>query len=371
MEKLHVLHVIEQLALGGAERMAVDLANETARCGHRVTVCVTRLVDTLAAELRPEIHVIRLARRSNYELGPVLRLLRYVRRENVDLVHAHMRSSMALLLPFRALRIIPVPVVVHDHYGAIEVDTSVPRWFRIGHRWIDAYVGVSPSLGAWARTAGLPADRIEVIPNALDLTRLTSAGTADLPGELGLAAGTTLALIVATIRPDKGIEVALEAIAAVRHDRPIHVAIAGTLADPQYQAMLEARCRELGLDGKVTFLGARRDVPALLAACDLALSSSHTESGPLVLIEFLVAGRAFVATRVGDIGRRLAAAGLAGFVPPRDPAAMARAIEELLALPAAERATRGAAGRGFLGEFDLRAVFPRWLAVYARARGAA
>jgi glycosyltransferase involved in cell wall biosynthesis len=368
VSRLHVLHVIDSLGLGGAERMAVDLANETARRGHRVTVCVTRPIDTLASELLPAIEVLRLARRWRYELAPIVRLLRHARRERVEIIHVHMRSSMALLLPFRAVGVLAVPVVFHDHYGTIEDDTSVPLWFRLGHRWIDFYVGVSPSLARWARANGLPDERVAVIENALDLSRLASSHPIDLRRELKLSNQVRLALIVATVRKDKGLETALEAIAHTRHDNGIHLAIAGALAEPDYLAMLRARCLELGLQGHVSFLGARRDVPALLRACDFAISSSHTESGPLVLIEFVFAGLPFVATRVGDIGRRLADAGLPGFVPPRDPLALASAIDELLDLAPRSLAERGELGRRFVHGFDIRDVVPRWLEVYDRAK---
>lgn len=367
MQPLHVLHVIDELHLGGAERMAVDVANETARRGHRVTMCITRMVDHLANELRPEIEVLRLRRSSRYDVVPLTRLVRLARRERVDIVHVHMRSSLALMLPLRASHALNAPIVFHDHFGGIEDDTSVPRWIRIGRRWIDQYVGVSPALGAWAHKAGLDAARIHVIENALDLTRLSAGIPVDLRLELGLGANATLALMVATIRRDKGIETALEALAQVA-DPELHLAIAGVRADADYEAMLRTRCRELGLEDRVSFLGGRRDVPGLLRACDLAISASHTESGPLVLIEFAFAGAPFVATRVGQIGRRFADAGLPGFVAPRDPSAMATAIRDLRALTPAARATRIEQARSSMSELGIQQVFPRWLDIYQRAR---
>lgn len=366
---MHVLHVIDGLGLGGAERMAVDIANATARAGLRVSFCITRAVDGLSSELAAQIDVLRLDRRWRYELAPVLRLMRYVRREHVDVVHVHMRSSMALLLPLRAIGVLARPIVFHDHYGTIEEDLSVPRWFRLGRRWIDVYVGVSPLLGTWARDSGMPADRVQVIENAIDLRRFAvRRDPARLRAELGLGPDTKLGLIVANVRHEKGIETAIEAIAKARHGHRVHLAVAGALAEPPYLASLRALAVKHGLERRLTFLGPRDDVPQLLGGCDFALSASHTESGPLVLIEFMSAGVPFVATRVGDIGHRLAAAGIPGFVPPRDPGTMAVALDELLGLSTGQGAERTARGRALLVEFDFQHVLPRWLDVYDRAK---
>jgi len=348
--------------------MAVDLANETSRRGHRVTMCVTRSTVSLATELAPEIQSITLGRRWRYDVLPVARLVRYIRTTAVDLVHVHMRSSLSLVLPLRATRLIPTPLVFHDHYGSIEEDTSVPRWFRIGARMIDAYVGVSDSLGMWARTAGVPRERIHVIENAVDLARLSDGPPSSIVHELGLAQDTQLVLLVATVRKDKAIETAIEAVARSRYAQRLHLVIAGAIAEPDYAKSLRDNAVKLGLGDHVTFLGARRDVPALLRACDLAVLSSNTESGPLVLIEYLSAGKLIVSTRVGDVGRRLANAGLPGFVPPRNPDAMARAIDEALELDDAGRRRRESVGRALLDRFDIRDAFPRWAEVYESVR---
>src|SRR5690606_5482998 len=109
-------------------------------------------------------------------------------------------------------------------------------------------------------------------------------------------------------------------------------------------------------------------VPAILAACDFALLSSHSESGPLVLVEYLAAGKPVVATRVGDIGHRLADAGVPGFVPANDPGAYTRALDELLALDADSFKQRGRHGQRMVASgWDIRDAMPAWYAVYNRA----
>ena len=365
---MHVLHVIDGLGLGGAERMLVDIANRTVADGHRVSVCVTRDNVTLASELDPRVHLLVLARRARVSPLGLLRLARFIRSERVDVIHAHMRSNVAFVLQLRISRAIRTPIVFHDHYGTIEVDTSIPTWFRIGHRFIERYVGVYDKLTAWARSAGMDPSRTTTIPNALDLSRFVGAPVSGIRAELGIDASTTLAVMVATLRRDKGIEVLLEALARTSAREQIRVLVAGTDGEPDYAARCKARCAELGLDRTVTFLGGRTDVPSLLAAADLALLTSHTESGPLVLIEYLAGRLPVVSTRVGDIGRRLAEAGVPGFVAPGDAAAFARELDTLLALTLTARRARGELGQKILAEgWDIRSAMPRWYSVYREA----
>lgn len=364
---LHVLHVIDGLGLGGAERMLVDIANRTVADGHRVSVCVTRDNVTLAPELDPRIHLLVLARRSRVSPRELLRLARFIRAERVDVIHAHMRSNLAFVLQLRMTRAIRTPIVFHDHYGTIEVDTSVPAWFRIGHRFVAQYVGVYDKLTEWARSAGMDVSRSSTIPNALDLTRFAGAAVSGIRSELGIES-TVLAVMVATLRPDKGIETLLEAVARTSAREHIRVIVAGTDGETAYAANCKRRCAELGLDETVTFLGGRTDVPNLLPAADVGLLTSHTESGPLVLIEYLAAGLPIVSTRVGDIGRRLAERGVPGFVAPGDVAAFARELDALVALTPEARRARGELGRAILVEnWDIRGVMPRWYGVYRNA----
>jgi glycosyltransferase involved in cell wall biosynthesis len=383
VNRVHVLHVIDGLGLGGAERMLVDIANRTVADGHRVSVCVTRTTTTLARELDPRIRLLVLGRRTRVSPLALLRLARFVRGERVDVIHAHMRSTVAFVLQLRVSRAIRTPIVFHHHgfalhagttAGTVEIDTSVPTWFRIGQRFVGHYVGVYDKLTAWARRAGMDVARTSTIPNAIDFARFTGAPVADIRGELGLDAGAVVALLVATVRRDKGIEMLIDALARTAARDRVHVVIAGVEGEPAYAAACKARLAGLGCAHRVTFLGGRTDIPSLLPAADLGLLSSHTESGPLVLIEYLATSLPIVSTRVGEIGARLADLGVPGFVAPGDAEAFARELDVVLALSPAERRARGQLGRRLVADgWDIRNVMPRWYAVYrdaiaARAR---
>jgi glycosyltransferase involved in cell wall biosynthesis len=130
------------------------------------------------------------------------------------------------------------------------------------------------------------------------------------------------------------------------------------------QESLERLTQELGLDGKVRFLGYRADVPDVLSALDLAVSSSDFEGSPAAMLEYMDAALPIVATAVGGVPD-LIEPGVHGLlVPPRDPPALAAAIAELLRDPERGRqmGIRGRERRR--SDFDLDLMIQRFEALY-------
>ena len=124
----------------------------------------------------------------------------------------------------------------------------------------------------------------------------------------------------------------------------------------------------LGLGSEVHFLGERTDVESILKGADFSVVPSRAESGPLVLIEYLVAGLPFVATRIGAVAERLAQLEVPGIVDPDRADLLSAAIDQLLTLSPAERSARAAIGPAIARRhFDISRALPLWYDVYERA----
>lgn len=363
---MRIVHVIDSLGRGGAERMLVDLANAAAGDGHDVAVCLTRTGGPLVAELARGIEVLVLDRTSRVAIRASWRLARWLRARRPDVLHVHMRSSLQYVLALRAFARVRAPIVFHDHYGRIEIDAHVPAWFRIGQRWIARYVGVHDQLRDWARAAGMSDERAVTIPNAIDLERIRRAVPFDLRGELHLPADARIAVVVASFKSEKGIDIAIRAMRELVGSG-WHLVIIGGGVESEYGRACTALVRDLGLERVVHIIGGRDDVPALLRSSDAGVLTSHSESGPLVLLEYLAAGLPIVATRVGNIGHRLAALDVPAFVAPSDSSAVAFCLAELAALSSAGRAERVARGHAALAEWRFASTMQRWYEVYSAA----
>lgn len=359
------MHVIDTLALGGAERMLVELANRATADGYQVSVCVTRDGCALATALRRDIPLLVLGRRRRFDLAAMWRFAAFVKAERVEVLHAHGLSTFSFLALLKIMCLIRQPIILHAHNG-LELDTSIPSWFRLyGYRYIDHYVGVYSKMREWAEAAGLPASKISVIENALDLTRIQEALPLNIKDEYGIPDTMPVGIVVGNIRQEKGIDVLLTAIAQCSAFRAARVLIVGGYANKEYARACQTKSAILGLGDRVNFLGQRPDIPELLHSVDFALLPSRSESGPLVLIEYMVSGLPFVSTQVGGIAQRVANLGVPEFVPPDDADAFTRALDRLLSLSPSERRARGAAGRDVaVREFDIRNVMQQWYAIY-------
>jgi len=361
------MHVTDTLALGGKERVLVDIANATV-AGQKfdVSVCVTRSGIALAKELRRQIYAEVLNRKFKFDLFPFFRFSTFANK--ADILHIHSRSTFLFLSCARILGFIKRPIILHDHYGLIESDTSVPFWFPYIKKYADQYVGVSEKLGEWAHRSGMAEDKISVIPNALDFTRFhQSEDLIDIRKTYNISSGDILGIAIANIRPEKGIDLLIDAVKALKKAPRFKLLIIGHEDNKKYAKSCQLKVSQLGLSRKIFFVGRQLNTLAFLKAADIALLPSLSESGPLVLIEYMASGLSFVYSRVGNIGNQLAKLGVPGCVPVNDTENFAGALEELLALSPKERTVRGDKGREVGFEyFDIQSIMPRWYELYEK-----
>jgi glycosyltransferase involved in cell wall biosynthesis len=350
-----VLHLIDSLEPGGAERVAVNLVNALPRERFRPFLCATRREGPLAARVRPDVEVLSLGRRSTLDLAAWRRLARFVREREIAIVHAHSSSLfLASLLPVR--------LVWHDHFGRFEREER-PDWlYRLALRRAAAVVSVSEGLAGWARERlQIAPERVHYLPNFVEVS--PPGEIPDLPG----APGRRI-VCVAHFREQKDHPTLIRALARVASEEPeAHLLLVGQEVEPGARARVEAEIAALGLGGNVSFLGARDDVPALLRGCDLGVLSSTSEGFPLALLDYGAAGLAAVATRVGQCVELLEEGEAGRLVPPRDPAALAAALLRLLRDPGLRRALGSRLAERVRARYSAAAVVGALADVYDRA----
>lgn len=248
-----------------------------------------------------------------------------------DIIHAH--GFRAGLLTLLAARHSPSPVVVSWH------NQASARGFkqRLEHR-VESYIarradltlGASEDLADRARAVG--GERVDFAPVAAPAPKAIPAqDVKGLRRELleGFPDGAMLALMVGRVAPQKNYELLIDAAERLT-DLPLHIVIAGA-ADADVQRELTRRLERADLGGvRVSFLGARNDISALMKAADYYLLTSHWEARALVVQEALAAGLPIVASKVGGIPGLVSDAGI--LIDPASPIAadeFASAIREL------------------------------------------
>ena len=354
---MKIITVLRSLKSGGAERHALQLMKGLRARGHEA-LYAGPMQGWLGQQLRAEgFGGIDLPLSGLYDLPSVVRLALYARRVGADLIHGHLtRGAWYAGL---AARLAGLPNVATAHS-----DNAGKHFGRA-----DRIIAVSQAVADFLVREGYPASRIRMVHHGIaDLAARLPAGAREATRRsLGLAADEPALLMAARIVPAKGHDTALRALARLT-DQPWTLLMAGDHhgdLGPQTQALAQ----ELGLAGRVRFLGLREDVPALMAASDVLLAPSRREALSLTLLEASACALPIVATRVGGIGE-VVEEGASGFlVAPDDPPALAAALAPLLA-DAALRARCGARARqrfeaGFLED----AMFDKTVAVYQEACG--
>ncbi len=342
-----ILHVIDSLATGGAERALVTLVTALWQRGEAVGVCVTRSNLDMQQYLPPTVPLLVLGRRRRFDLGALRRFGRWCKTHEVTVLHAHGRSSMMFVAFARALRLTSARLVFHDHFGRVELETgaSVAMRFAV-RRIVDAYVCVSPALVEWATTRlGLHPDRILLLPNAVSLESWR-------PSEVGQTSGVTRtsgpvqAICIANVRQEKDHRMLLAAIAQSDLLRTsLSLKCIGGGQDSPLGRELESIRREMRLQDCVHFLGVRTDVAALIDGSDFGVVSSKSEAGPIASLEYMAMGKPFVTTRTGQVVGLATPVGACLAVSPGSVDEMRSALERMVEFSPQDRARMGAAGR--------------------------
>ena len=298
-------------------------------------------------------------------------LTRALRQQRVDVLHAYLlRANLVGTVSARLAR---VPVVMGSKRGCHERRGFELVGAKIGNWASDRVMVNAEAVRDFVHAnEGCPRDKMVVIPSGVDTDRFRPLPDGHFKARLGLLPERTVVGVVTRMRVRKGVEEFIRAIGRVRETRPdVHAVIVGEVSlDESLQALVHT----LKLEDHLTLLGRRSDMPEVLSAFDVFVLSSHDEGMSNAILEAMAMEKPVVATDVGGTGEvvRHGQSGL--LVPPKDPAALAGAISEVLAQPA--RATEmGLLGRHVVEEgFSAHAMVRHMEQLYldlAAARGLA
>jgi glycosyltransferase involved in cell wall biosynthesis len=322
-----VMQMIDTLSAGGAERVAVNLANLLPVDKYRSFLCATRQAGPLRDQVNQHVTFTCLQRKRTLDLGGLARLVDFIRTNQIGVIHAH---ATALFVAAQVSLLPPFPQIIwHDHHGRCTTEER-PAWiYRLATWRARGIICVNDILKEWAATQlHFPAERVWYIPNFV-VENAISSPAPPLPGVKGKRV-----VCVANLRPEKDHGTLIKAFAAVTRQHPdAHLFLAGGHNNPVYAETLQQSVSHLGLASHVSFLGEQRDIGALLRTCDVGVLSSASEGLPLALLEYGIAGLPAIATRVGQCPEVLDEGNAGLLVPPGDASQLAEALLTLLNSP--------------------------------------
>jgi glycosyltransferase involved in cell wall biosynthesis len=346
---LRVLHVIQELGAGGAERILSDLVEGTRRAGHEVAVAAAP--GTLSAEMDAPVFPMPLVQRHLRRVPQaVVALDSATRRVRPDTLHVH-NPGMAAVAGVTTVRGKRVRGLVTVHGVPDEDYAAAKRVLRIAGLPV---VACGPGVARGLADQGF--EVAATIVNAVSLPPPPADGR-DLRRQWGFAPDHALIVSVGRLVPVKNHTLAVTALARVpRGD----LAIVG---EGPLHASLRRQADTEGLGDRVAFAGFRDDARAIIGAADVVVLPSTSEGLPLVALEALAAGTPLVATAVRGIKELLTHEDNALLVPPNDPVALASAIN--LALDDTELRERlRAGGRRLTEAHSTEAMIAAYLRFY-------
>jgi glycosyltransferase involved in cell wall biosynthesis len=375
--RIKILHIINDLSVGGAEMMLYKLLSGINR--ERFEPVVISLIDR--GKLRDSIEALGVEvyttsmRPGRPTPASILRLIRLTRRLKPDLIQGWMYHSCLagqLANTFSARK---APVLWGIHCSDIspisekKMTLAMVRLCAPLSRLPANIIFVSQSSHSEHKSFGYSVKKSRVLPNGIDTKLFVPSAAARLSvrSELGLPDNAFLVGLVGRYHPMKDHANFLRAASLLLKAEPnVHFLLIGRGINPENKTLLGA-IQDLGLLNQIHLLGERSDTPRLSAALDIfTLSSSYGESFPNVIGEAMACGVPCVVTDVGDASWIVSETGRV--VPRRDPGALANAWSELITLGEEERKALGKAARFRVMErFPLESVVAQYEALYESA----
>lgn len=310
--------------------------------------------------------VFHLPTRRFYSLNGFMQLSRLcsiAKARHVDIIHTFFEKSE--VLGWLASRFSRIPIWITSRrdlgFKRKEIYNKI---FRIASRNCDKCIANCRAVKTQImQKEDIPEEKIEVIHNGLDFSEYQLQSNGSLRTELGIRSDIPLIGMIANFHFDvKGHGFFLASSARILEKFQDCAFL--LVGDGPLRKKNETLASELGIKGKVHFLGRRNDVPSIISNLDISVLSSTSEGLSNVILESMAAGVPVVVTDVGGSGEVIEN-GVTGYlVPPADPEALADAITKLIENPGKAKAM-GAAGKKVVHEkFSIEAMVKEYEDLY-------
>ncbi|WP_438963148.1 glycosyltransferase family 4 protein [Nonlabens sp.] len=321
---MRVIQIIDSLDAGGAERMAVQIANELLAAGHESHLCTTRREGSLRPTIDEKVGYIFLEKKGKLGIKAMTKLKTYVVKNNIEIIHAHSTSFFTATVIKWWLP--SIKLVWHDHYGNAEaVADRNARVLKKCSRFFNGIISVNETLKTWAQEQ-LKSVSVIYLRNFVSIQKDQQLHVA-LPGIEGKRI-----VHLANLRPQKDHFTLLKAFKIVQKSYPDwSLLLVGKDFEDDYSRNIESTIQEENLYNHVHLLGSRSDTAAILCNTDIAVLSSISEGLPVALLEYGMARLPVIATEVGACKEVLAGHGIT--VAPAHTNELAAAIIDYIENP--------------------------------------
>lgn len=351
IQSIHIGHVCSaRKANYGAVKSMQELATATRQLGVSNTF-VTFKRKPLGNEL--EALGLKVERVQNlFKVDPVatMTLARIVKKQDIQILHGHLSTSSVLASLAARLAGIPSVATVHG------INSKYP------YVACNKLIAVSEGVKRHLMKQGVSGEKIEVIYNGLETSRIAVGNRTEARESLWITESDIAFGITARITKAKGIAEAIEATAMVAKSHPkVRLVLFG---DGNEMEFFRSMTISQGIANRVLFAGYQTDIFKVLPALDAFMLPSHKEAMGIAILEAMACGLPCIGTNVGGIPEVILDNETGLLVPDKDAEALADAMTILITNPEL-RAEYGATGHQRLeNEFSSSAMAKKAIALY-------
>jgi len=364
-QAIRIAGVDPELGFGGGETQVMGLTTELVRLGHRAELICDPAGRLWERARRAGIVCYPLRIHNSIDLSAGIRLRSILKRQRYDVVHFHTARAHAMAPYGRGY--------AHALVVTRRMDYQPNRLFApyLFNQAVDGVAAISHGVADALARAGVPRERITIIPSGVDCDRFrppSATERADARAALGISTDTLAIGTVGVLEPRKGHRYLLQALAGLRNEK--RTASAGTrivcliAGDGSLRAALEGEARELGLGESVRLLGRIEDSRSLLWALDIFVFPSLHEGLGVAMLEAAACGIACVASDTGGLRDLVEPEDTGLLVAPGNSAELAAAIRRLAEDLGQREAMGGRARARVASMFDMAKMAERTLELY-------
>lgn len=289
---MRVLQLIDSLAAGGAERIAVNYANGLSERISFSALVATREEGLLKEQLKKEVAYLFLNRKSTLDYSAILRLRSFIKKNKIAIVHAHGTSffiAFLLKITYPTVRI-----YWHEHFGARVKETLWKNMeLFLCSRFFAVVFVVNPQLKGWVKEK-LFFKNVFFIPNFAIMDEI-HADKKILEGDYGKRI-----VCLANLKKPKNhlaILIAFEKLQLQEKGWSLH--FVGKIYNDSYSEVITTFISQNNLSNSVFLLDVRNDISAILSQATIGILASTAEGFPVSLLEYGLAELVVLSTNVG------------------------------------------------------------------------
>lgn len=301
IKKIHVVHVVQSLDVGGMENGVVNIANKIDKNIFKLSICCLSHIGTLEHKITDNhISLFSMNWEKGLQFALFLDLAKEFKKRDINIVHTH--GWLSFLYGSIAGKIAGIPVLINGEHGTFNLNKKRRIFvYRLLSLFVNKFITVSSSLRKeLVDKIKISSDKIIVIPNGVDTERYHSINMEEVinrKNRIGIPMSSRVIGSVGRLEPVKNYEMLINAFSEISHEFPmLYMLLVG---DGSRMEKLEKLAWDLGLSNKICFLGQVNNTQDFIPLMDIFILTSYSEGMSNTILEAMSCSKPIIATDVG------------------------------------------------------------------------